>query len=121
MRLLVGTITEGPVRGLFAVAQEVGSRLGHHESDRAQCDLQMDVLVGAIAERLRFRFAAQAPRVLLVWKGINVRRSRKRVRDTSLTFYQIYFEGFLIIYYSIVLLLVAGLDVRELEMSGFKE
>lgn len=55
----------------------------------------MNVFVGAITKWLRFRFATEAPRILLVLN-------------------QLHLERFLVVYGSVVLLQVGGLHVLQL-------
>lgn len=68
MWCFVRPVTEWPVGRLFAIAEEIGARFRDSEPHWAQRDLHMDVLVGAVAEGLPLRLAAQAPRVLFVCK-----------------------------------------------------
>lgn len=88
MRLLVRSVAERTVLGVFAVAQPVVAGFldleairpvecgtdyssGHfgrssHRNALLQLDLVVHVLVNAIADRIRLGFAAQTPRVGLV-------------------------------------------------------
>jgi len=62
---LVRAIAEGPVGRPFTVAQPVFFGLRDVEANGLELDLEVDVPVRAIAERLALALATQAPHVIL--------------------------------------------------------
>lgn len=80
---LVSAVAEGPVRRLLAITKPIFLSLCDAEAYRFLYDLEVDILVRAIAQWLTFALAAKTPRVglaccemqlkwfLVVYKSVN--------------------------------------------------